>query len=145
MEKAPIDLIADAEDRQGRLPKRAASRKPVIDPGVAIVLAAVIIVGGLWGGKLAYDYVQEQRAIAALNKMNREMERVAAEAQQRLAHANAMAAQARMEREKQSQLAREKAARDLRFQSPECQFWKAQFELNPTPKNNTKYQDACWN
>jgi hypothetical protein len=39
-----------------------------MDTSHAIILAAIIIVGGLWGGKLVYDYVQEQRLKAELHE-----------------------------------------------------------------------------
>ncbi len=39
-----------------------------MDTSQAIILAAIIIVGGLWGGKLFYDYIQEQRMRAAVNE-----------------------------------------------------------------------------
>ena len=61
----------EIDDRNERLGHRSIPPSHVhhpMEPSHAIILAAIIIVGGLWGGKLLYDYIQEQRMKAALNE-----------------------------------------------------------------------------
>lgn len=60
--------IDDRNERQGYRPVQARRAHPPMETSHAIILAALIIVGGLWGGKLVYDYVQEQRLKAALHE-----------------------------------------------------------------------------
>ena len=50
--------IDDRYERQGRRRITQRHAHSPMDTSQAIVLAAVIIVGGLWGGKLAYDYIR---------------------------------------------------------------------------------------
>lgn len=59
--------IDDRNERQGYRAVPARRAHPPMDTSHAIILAAIIVVGGLWGGKLVYDYIQEQRIKAALN------------------------------------------------------------------------------
>lgn len=65
-----FDMDEEIDDRNERRGRKAAPPRHAhtpMDPSHAIILAAIIIVGGLWGGKLLYDYIQERRIKAALN------------------------------------------------------------------------------
>ncbi|WP_278400805.1 hypothetical protein [Stutzerimonas kunmingensis] len=53
-----FDMDEEIEDRYERQGRRSITQRHAhapIDTSQAIVLAAVILVGGLWGGKLVYD------------------------------------------------------------------------------------------
>ncbi|MDF5997514.1 hypothetical protein P4050_00335 [Pseudomonas aeruginosa] len=76
-----------------------------MDPSHAIILAAIIIVGGLWGGKLLYDYIQERRIKAALNDAAAYMQQTMQQAEQNSRRAKA---------EMQQRTAAEEEAREQR-------------------------------
>ena len=71
-----FDMDEEIDDRNERRGRKAAPPRHAhtpMDPSHAIILAAIIIVGGLWGGKLLYDYIQEQRIKAVFNEAAAQM------------------------------------------------------------------------
>ncbi|EOE8064544.1 TPA: hypothetical protein ACGWQA_001694 [Pseudomonas aeruginosa] len=125
-----------------------------MDPSHAIILASIIIVGGLWGGKLLYDYIHEQRIKAAFNEAaaymqqtiqqtEHESRRAQADMQQRMAAEEAAREQRRAEQLAQLQAEQAKAEQEKRFKSAECQFWWQQHSQKPTERTAQKKADAC--
>jgi len=143
--------IDDRNERRGRKVAPPRHAHTPMDPSHAIILAAIIIVGGLWGGKLLYDYIQEQRIKAALNEASLHMQQAIrqaeessrqaqAEMQQRLAREQAARERQRAKQLAQSQTEKEQAAREKRFESAQCQFW---WQQNPTERTAQKKMAAC--
>ncbi|EPO4283484.1 hypothetical protein ACF0QN_08720 [Pseudomonas aeruginosa] len=100
-------------------------------PSHAIILAAIIIVGGMWGGKLLHDHIQELRVKAALNEAAAHMEQTMrqveqnsrpaqAEMQQRIAAEKKARVQHRAEQLAQIQAEQAGAEEEKRFKSTEC-------------------------
>lgn len=146
--------IDDRNERRGgrRAPATHAHRP--MDTSHAIILAAIIIVGGLWGGKLVYDYIQEQRMKAALNEVGRIMSETFRESSQsmrqsRIEMQERTAAQARARAQQQAQeQARRQAElariqQEKRYQSAECRFWWQQHSQSPSAKTASKKAEAC--
>lgn len=132
-----FDMDEEIDDRNERRGRKAAPPRHVhtpMDPSHAIILAAIIIVGGLWGGKLLYDYIQEQRIKAAFNEAAAYMQqteqnsrRVQTEMQQRLAAEEEAREQRRAEQLAQLQAEQARAEQEKRFKSSQCQFWWQQY------------------
>ncbi|MFU3331553.1 hypothetical protein ACM7KL_03170 [Pseudomonas aeruginosa] len=152
-----FDMDEEIDDRNERRGRRAAplrhARTPM-DPSHAIILAAIIIVGGMWGGKLLYDYIQEQRIKAALNEAASHMEqtmrqveqnsrRAQAEMQQRIAAEKEARVQHHTEQLAQVQAERARLEEEKRFKSTECQFWWQQYNQNPTERNTRNKIEKC--
>ncbi|HFT2062363.1 TPA: hypothetical protein RG901_002810 [Pseudomonas aeruginosa] len=152
-----FDMDEEIDDRNERRGRRAAPLRRAhtpMDPSHAIILAAIIIVAGLWGGKLLYDYIQEQRIKAALNEaaahMQQTMRQVEqhsrhaqAEMQQRMAAEEEARAQRRAQQLAQSQAEQARKDQEKRFQSSQCQFWWQQHSQNPTERTAQKKIEAC--
>lgn len=141
-----FDMDAEIDDRNERLgPRHYAPRHahPPMETSHAIVLAALIIVGGLWGGKLLYDYIQEQRIKAALNQAVQDSRRAQAELNQRMAAEARAREQRRLEEQVQRQAERARLEQEQRFQSAQCQFWWQQHNQNPTERTAMKKREAC--
>lgn len=64
-----FDMEEEVAEREQQFYKRR--RDSLIDTNQAIILGAIIIVVGIWAGKIYYDYIQEQRAKAALEYLSR--------------------------------------------------------------------------
>lgn len=152
-----FDMDEEIDDRNERRGRRATSYRHVHQPmetSHAIILAALIIVGGLWGGKLFYDYIQEQRIKAALNEAavymqqslkqaEQDSRRTQAEIRQR-AEAEAKAREQRRSQEaarRQAEQAR--IEQEKRLASAKCQFWWQQHNQTPTEKTAQKKAEAC--
>ncbi|HBP5568557.1 TPA: hypothetical protein L6B76_29395 [Pseudomonas aeruginosa] len=146
--------IDDRNERRGRkvMPPRHAHTP--MDPSHAIILAAIIIVGGLWGGKLLYDYIQEQRIKAAVNEaaayMQQTMQqaeqdsrRAQAEMQQRIAAEEEAREQRRAEQLAQLEADQAQAEQEKHFKSSQCQFWWQQHNQNPTERIAQRKAEAC--
>lgn len=146
--------IDDRNERRGgrRAPATHAHRP--MDTSHAIILAAIIIVGGLWGGKLLYDYIQEQRMKAALNEVGRIMSETFRESSQSMRQSRiemqertAAQARARAQQQAQNQAKREaelaRLQKEKRYQSAECRFWWQQHNQNPTVRTASKKTVAC--
>lgn len=152
-----FDMDEEIDDRNERRGRRAAPLRHAhtpMDPSHAIILAAIIIVGGLWGGKLLYDYIQEQRIKAALNEAAAQMEqtmrqveqnsrRAQAEMQQRMAVEGEARAQRRAEQLAQTQANQARKNQEERLQSAQCQFWWQQNDQNPSERTINKKAEAC--
>ncbi|HGM8505707.1 TPA: hypothetical protein ACKQBN_004394 [Pseudomonas aeruginosa] len=148
-----IDVRNERRGRKAAPPRHAHTP---MDPSHAIILAAIIIVGGLWGGKLLYDYIQEQRIKAAFNEaaayMQQTMQqaeensrRAQADIQQRMAAGEEAREQRLAEQLAQLQSEQARVDQEKRFKSSQCQFWWQQNNQNPTKKTAQKKVDACGN
>lgn len=141
-----FDMDAEIDDRNERLGHRHYAPRHVHQPvetSHAIVLAALIIVGGLWGGKLLYDYIQEQRIKAALSQAAQDSRRAQAELNQRIAAEAKAREQRRLEEQTQRQAELARLGQEKRFQSAQCQFWWQQHNQNPTERTALKKREAC--
>jgi len=157
LSKLSFDMDEEIDARNER---RGWSRSSVqhahrpMDTSQAIILAAIIIVGGIWGGKLLYDYIQEQRMRAAVNEAALYMQRALKQAEQSTrqsqiemrqraaAEASALAQQQRQRQaNREAELARHQ--QEMRFQSAECQFWWQQDKQAPTQRTEAKKRSAC--
>lgn len=142
------------EEIQERTERTAAQRRRPIETGPAIIMAAVILVIGLWGGKLYYDHVQEQRAIAALKYFSNSLKSSAQESNRRSEQYTRESETRRQqyakeaENKKAEQLAQklkedEQRAREAKLLTPKCRFWRDQYETNATERAANEYRKAC--
>ncbi|WP_371364541.1 hypothetical protein ACA097_16285 [Pseudomonas sp. QL9] len=152
-----FDMDDEIDDRNERLGHRSSAPSHVyrpMDPSHAIILAAIIIVGGLWGGKLFYDYIQEQRMKAALNEAGHYMQQAMrqaeensrqaqAELQQRMALEEEAREQRQAEQLAQRQAEQARISQEKRFESAQCQFWWQQHQQNPTERTAQKKAESC--
>lgn len=152
-----FDMDEEIDDRNERLGHRSIPPAHVyrpMDPSHAIILAAIIIVGGLWGGKLLYDYIQEQRMKAALNEAGLYMQQAMrqaeensrqapAELQQRMAIQEEAMEERQAEQLSQRQAEQARITQEKRFESAQCQFWWQQHQQNPTERTAHKKAEAC--
>ncbi|EOY6718338.1 hypothetical protein [Pseudomonas aeruginosa] len=142
-----FDMDEEIDDRNERRGRKAAPPRHAhtpMAPSHAIILAAIIIVGGLWGGKLLYDYIQEQRIKAAFNEAAAYMQQTMQQAEQDSRRAQEemqqrmVAEEEAREQRRADQLALEqaeqaRAEQEKRFKSSQCQFWwRQQHSQNPT-------------
>lgn len=157
-----FDMDEEIQEREARA---SVQRKQPIDTGHAIIIAAIILVVGIWGGKLYYDYVQEQRAIAALqyfsnslkasmqesNRRSQQYAKESAARQQQYARESTARQQQyakQAEDKKAAQLAQllreeEQRAKQEKLLTPKCRFWRDQYESNPTERAANEYRKAC--
>ncbi|EOZ5051117.1 hypothetical protein [Pseudomonas aeruginosa] len=154
-----FDMDEEIDDRNERRGRRAVPLRHThtpMDPSHAIILAAIIIVGGLWGGKLLYDYIQEQRIKSALNEAAAYMQqslqqaeqdsrRAQAEMQHRIEAEEESREQRRAEQRAQLQADQARAEQEKRFQSSQCQFWWQQHQQNPSERTAKKKAESCEN
>lgn len=152
-----FDMDDEIDDRNERLGHRSSAPSHVyrpMDPSHAIILAAIIIVGGLWGGKLLYDYIKEQRMKAALNEAGLYMQQAMrqaeessrqsqAELQQRLAKEEDAREQRRAEQLAEVHAEQTRVEQEKRFKSSQCQFWWQQHSQNPSVRTAQKKAEAC--
>ncbi|WP_423359335.1 hypothetical protein [Pseudomonas citronellolis] len=152
-----LDMDEEIDDRNERLGRRLAPTRRVhqpMDPSHAIILAAFIVVGGIWGGKLLYDYIQEQRIKAALNdaglylqqamrQAERDSQRAQAELRQRAAQEEEALRQQKAEQLVRAQAEQARVAQEKRFASAQCQFWWQQHEQHPTERTAQKKAETC--
>ncbi|NMZ60324.1 hypothetical protein [Pseudomonas nitroreducens] len=146
--------IDDRNERRGHKATPPRHAHTPMDPSHAIILAAIIIVSGLWGGKLLYDYIQEQRIKAAFNEaaayMQQSMKqaeqdsrRAQAAMQQRMAVAEDAREQRRAEQIAQKHAEQARAEQEERFKSSQCQFWWQQHSQHPTERTMQRKSEAC--
>lgn len=148
------DEIDDRNERRGWQPAPARTSYRPMETSHAIILAAIIIVGGLWGGKLIYEYIQEQRLKAALkeavvymDEAFKELDKNSRQMQsdmQRRAASEAKAAEQRRANEQKKRLEETaRAQQEKRFQSAQCQFWWQQHTQNPNERSVQRKNEAC--
>ncbi|MEG7362989.1 hypothetical protein [Pseudomonas citronellolis] len=152
-----LNMDEEIDDRNERLGRRLAPTRRAhqpMDPSHAIILAAFIVVGGIWGGKLLYDYIQEQRIKAALNdaglylqqamrQAERDSQKAQAELRRRVAQEEEALRQQKAEQLAQAQAEQARVAQEKRFASAQCQFWWQQHEQHPTERTAQKKAEAC--
>lgn len=146
--------IDDRNERRGRKPTATRHAHRPMDTSQAIILAAIIIVGGIWGGKLIYDYIQEQRMKAAINEAalymqqafkqaDQSSKQIQAKMRQRAAAEAGAREQRRAEEQARHQTELARAQQEKRFQSAQCQFWWQQDNQNPTERTASKKTEVC--
>ncbi|EOU3040713.1 TPA: hypothetical protein L4T88_003719 [Pseudomonas aeruginosa] len=141
-----FDMDEEIDDRNERRGRKAAPPRHAhtpMDPSHAIILAAIIIVGGLWGGKLLYDYIQEQRIKAAFNEAAAHMQQTMKQAEEYSKRAKAAEEEAREQRLTQAQAEQARVEQEKRFKSSQCQFWSQQHNQSPTERIARKKAEAC--
>lgn len=148
------DEIDARNERRGWQPQPARHAYRPMETSHAIILAAIIIVGGLWGGKVIYDYIQEKRLEAelreaavyfnqAIKDLDEETRKTQSDMRKRSIEAN-KAAEQRQANEQLRQLEETaRLTREKKFQSAQCQFWRQQYIQSPNDRNMLKKQDAC--
>lgn len=114
----------------------------------AMILGAVLIVAGLGGGKLIYDYLQAQREKAALNeailqKQAEAYEKAAQYQPEPTSWEEKYRAKKIAEEEARDQAEQAREARDKRLNSVECQFWTQQHGLKPSNRTAQKKLEFC--
>lgn len=165
------NLTPDLDEIEARAYKPRKAQQP-IETGPAIVIGAIILVIGLWGGKLFYDHIQEMRAEAALRQLAKSLEasmqhsKIQTQkamlsnqrkveqwnAQQDLERRKAAATrqaqieQANQER-REAEAARQaqitQASQERSLQTPECRFWWEQYANDPSARNEAKRKQSC--
>ncbi|QLF92224.1 hypothetical protein HW090_02995 [Pseudomonas sp. ABC1] len=121
-------------------------RSQGISQGNAIVLAAIIGIGGFWGGKIAYDRFQEWRVEQALKEFAQQLEiadRKARLEQQRRQQAAQRQVQAHREQKRQQAIAAEKARYDEVWNSRACKFWWEHDPKNPAVIAKARTMQTC--
>lgn len=148
------DEIDARNERRGWQPQPARYAYRPMETSHAIILAAIIIVGGLWGGKLIYDYIQEQRLKAALkeavvymDEAFKELDKSSRQMQSDIHRRAALEAKAAEQRQASEQ---EKRLREIaqvqqekKFQSAQCRFWWQQHAHSPSERTAQKKREAC--
>jgi hypothetical protein len=143
-----FDMDEEIEERR-RTVKRRHGHRPM-EISHAIILGAIIIVAGIWGGKIYYDHLKAQRIEAALMQFSHGLSSLMQESnesdrQYRIEMRTREHRQINIERarieliEAQSAQAKQEA----KLQSPECRFWWAQDQNNPNAKTAAKKMQSC--
>ena len=99
-----------------------------ISIGTAIVLAAIIGIGGFWGGKIGYQLFQEWRVERAMQELTQAAQR----------HAQAQAQQQRQQSQRVAQARREQI-----WNSRECRFWWEHAPNDPKVIAKAKTMQSC--
>lgn len=152
-----LDMDEDIDARNERRGRSRGRGRPSLryahspmDPSQAIILAAIIIVGGIWGGKLLYDYIQEQRMRVAVHEAALYMQQALKQAEQSTRQSQiemrqraAAEANARAQQQASRQAELTRLQQEKRYQSAECKFWWEQHKNNPTQRSAEKRRNAC--
>ena len=153
--KFDMDEEIDARnEREGRRVHNSYRAHPPMPISHAIILAAIIVVGGLWGGKLLYDHWQAKQMEAALvyaaksfktatQDSERLLQQQIKQAQRQATLQQEQLEQQRKETEKANALRLAQTQKEQRMQSPECQFWWQQHSQNPTERTAAKKRQYC--
>jgi uncharacterized protein HemX len=147
------NLKPDMDEIEARAYEPRTAKKP-IETGPAIVMAAIILVLGLWGGKLFYDHVQEQRVKAALAQIakslgsslqqsNQQTQKAMLMNQRKIEQWKAQQEIDESKRQATRQAQITQASQDLRLQTPECRFWWEQHANDPSTRNEAKKKQHC--
>lgn len=145
-----FDMDEEIEERR-RTVKRRHGHRP-IEISHSIILGAIIIVVGIWGGKIYYDHLKAQRIEAALIQFSHELNsimQVSTESDKQYK----LEVRARELRQRNIEQARielsaaqsAQAKQEAKLQSPECRFWWAQDQSNPNAKTTAKKMQSCGN
>jgi len=132
-----FDMDEEIQEREARIGNSRSRHDMGV--GTAIVIAAVILVVGLWGGKYLDDAIQEHRIRGALNEIANLFSTTTQEHQQ--AHQQA-------QRKAQQAVAMKKAAADRAnkeriWRSYECRFWWDHAPKDPQVIAKAKTMQSC--
>jgi Tfp pilus assembly major pilin PilA len=144
-----LDIHDEIESRPRRKEK---ARSP--DIGQAIIIAAVILVVGIWGGKLVNDYLEEQRLRQALEDISKEVNHAFGqserqtqafieEMEQNRKQAAIAREKERINRQRAAEAATAQKAKEQRLKTPECQFWTLQQQQAPSERNSAQARRYC--
>lgn len=143
-----FDMDEEIEQRRHTVKRRHGHRP--IEASHAIILGAIIIVVGIWGGKLYYDHLKAQRIDAALMQFSHSLNSIMQESSEssrqyslevkarELRQANIERARIELNRAQSAQ-----AKQEERLQSPECRFWWEQDRTNPNAKTAARKMQSC--
>jgi hypothetical protein len=143
-----FDMDEEIEERR-RTVKRRHGHRPM-EISHAIILGAIIIVAGIWGGKIYYDHLKAQRIEAALMQFSHELNSIMQESTESDRQYK-LEVRARELRQRNIEQARvdlsaaqsTQANKEAKLQSPECRFWWAQDQNNPNAKTAAKKMQSC--
>lgn len=143
-----FDMDEEIEERRHTVKRRQGHRP--IEISHAIILGAIIIVVGIWGGKLYYDHLKAQRIDAALMEFSHSLNSIMQESNES-SRQHSLEVEAREIRRKNIEQARielsaaesAQAKKESKFQSPECRFWWAQDQNNPNAKTAARKMQSC--
>jgi hypothetical protein len=143
-----FDMDEEIEERR-RTVKRRHGHRPM-EISHAIILGAIIIVAGIWGGKIYYDHLKAQRIEAALMQFAHGFSSLIQESNES-SEQYRLEVKARELRQKNIEQARielsaaqsAQAKKEAKLQSPECRFWWAQDQSNPNAKTAAKKMQSC--
>lgn len=143
-----FDMDEEIEERR-RTIKRRHGHRP-IEISHAIILGAIIIVVGIWGGKIYYDYLKAQRIEAALMQFSHSLNSIMQESNES-SRQYSVEVRARELRQRNIEHARielnaaqlAQVKQEERLQSPECRFWWAQDQNNSNAKTAAKKMQSC--
>lgn len=146
-------LGPDLDELEERMYPARKTHKPM-DTGQAIIIAAIIMVAGLWGGKIYYDHLQEQRAIQAVSYLAKGFEQSTKQSRAQSAASERHMQQTMQQRrqeveierqkyEQQEQIKQANAAQAKKRESDKCRFWWDQDRTNPTEKTATNKAFYC--
>lgn len=128
-----FDMAEEIEERQARIESRQGSGG--IGLGTAIVVAAVILVAGLWGGKYLDDAITEYRIRSALQEVADYFKAQTAE-QQRVERV-------RLQQIQQRKIAAANARKADIWQSRECRFWWEHAPRDPATIAKARKMQSC--
>jgi len=128
-----FDIAEEIEERHARLERRQG--KGGIGIGTAIIVAATILVTGLWGGKYLDDAITEYRIRSALQEVADYFKAQTAE-QQRVE-------QARKQQIQRREIAAANAKKAEIWDFRECRFWWEHAPKDPITIAKAKRMQSC--
>lgn len=143
-----FDMDEEIEQRRHTVKRRHGHRP--MEVSHAIILGAIIIVAGIWGGKIYYDYLKVQRIETAVMQFSHDLKSI----MQDSAYSDRQySAELRAKELRQRNIERARielsaaqsvqAKQEAKLQSPECRFWWAQDQSNPNAKTAAKKMQSC--
>jgi hypothetical protein len=143
-----FDMDEEIEERR-RTVKRRHGHRPM-EISHAIILGAIIIVVGIWGGKIYYDHLKAQRIEAALMQFSYGLNSIMQESKEsdRQYKLEVRASELRQKNIEQARIELSaaqsaQAKQEAKLQSPECRFWWVQDQKNPNAKTAAKKMQSC--
>ncbi|TBV13203.1 hypothetical protein [Stutzerimonas kirkiae] len=133
--KEPTDSIRPDQDEIRTYHHTHSIHSQGIGLGTAIVLAAIIGIGGFWGGKIGYAMYLEWRAEQAMKQVAQAMQAAQQRAQEEQ--------QRRIQAAKRAAAAAEKARRDKIWNSRACKFWWEHDPKNPAVIAKARTMQTC--
>ena len=150
LENLQIDPEDEIEARYRARRSRPKTAFGSIGVGEAIIIAAVILVIGIWGGKMAYDYHQAkqieqalQQFSIALNQSSARSVEHSAKLQEQFRQRQIQSQQEIRDREKAKAEQVAQLAREKRLSSDQCRFWSAQLNVQASERTKQMHERHC--